>query len=318
MVLGICPTVDFAFKKTFGDQANSVALISLLNAILELAQPITSVVIENPFNYQDFDNDKLSILDVKATDTQGTIFHIEMQVSASPAMAQRLAFYACELYAGQLSDGKPYTRLCPVYSICLLNDTLWRTDPTSHHRFRLADTQTGRILEPSLEIHLLELPKYTVQESDLGEATQVARWVYWLCHAQEYEAARLRTLLPQEGFQQATQAIETIALKTEDKTMYDTSIKAERDRQASLEWAMKTGIEKGIEKGREEGMEKGIEKGREEGREKGLQAGSFIGRILLCQKLLGRPETPSAELQIRSLQDLQELASQLEADLRNR
>ena len=184
MVLGICPTVDFAFKKTFGDQANSVALISLLNAILELAQPITSVVIENPFNYQDFDNDKLSILDVKATDTQGTIFHIEMQVSATPAMAQRLAFYACELYAGQLSDGKPYTRLCPVYSICLLNDTLWRTDPTSHHRFRLADTQTGRILEPSLEIHLLELPKYTVQESDLGEATQVARWVYWLYHAQ--------------------------------------------------------------------------------------------------------------------------------------
>ena len=150
------------------------------------------------------------------------------------------------------------------------------------------------------------LPQAPTQESDLGEATQVARWVYWLCHAQEYEAARLRTLLPQEGFQQATQAIETIALKTEDKTMYDTRIKAERDRQASLEWAMKTGIEKGIEKGREEG------------REKGLQAGSFIGRILLCQKLLGRPETPSAELQIRSLQDLQELASQLEADLRNR
>ena len=158
------------------------------------------------------------------------------------------------------------------------------------------------------------LPQAPTQESDLAEATQVARWVYWLCHAQEYEAARLRTLLPQEGFQQATHAIETIALKTEDKTMYDTSIKAERDRQASLEWAMKTGIEKGIEKGREEGMEKG----REEGREKGLQAGSFIGRILLCQKLLGRPETPSAELQVRSLETLQELAGQLEADLRNR
>ena len=318
MVLGICPTVDFAFKKTFGDPANSQALISLLNAILELAHPITLVTIKNPFNYKDFAEDKPSILDVKATDTQGAIFHIEMQVSAPAGLAQRLAFYACELYAGQLSESDPYTRLCPVYSICLLNDTLWGADPTSHHRFRLADTQTGRILEPSLEIHLLELPKYTVQEGDLAEASQVARWVYWLCHAQEYAAARLRTLLPQEGFQQATQAIETIALKTEDKTMYDTSIKAERDRQASLEWAMKTGIEKGREEGMEKGIEKGIEKGREEGREKGLQAGSFIGRILLCQKLLGRPETPSAELQIRSLQDLQELASQLEADLRNR
>ncbi len=61
-------------------------------------------------------------------------------------------------------------------------------------------------------------PQSPTPEGDLAEASQVARWVYWLCHAQEYAAARLRTLLPQEGFQQATQAIETIALKTEDKT----------------------------------------------------------------------------------------------------
>ena len=74
------------------------------------------------------------------------------------------------------------------------------------------------------------LPQSSTPEGDLAEASQVARWVYWLCHAHEYEAVRLRTLLPQEGFQQATQAIETIALKTEDKTMYDTRIKAERDR----------------------------------------------------------------------------------------
>ena len=78
-------------------------------------------------------------------------------------------------------------------------------------------------------------PQSPTPEGDLAEVSQVARWVYWLCHAHEYEAVRLRTLLPQEGFQQATQAIETIALKTEDKTMYDTRIKAERDRLASLE-----------------------------------------------------------------------------------
>ncbi|MCY2937451.1 MAG: PD-(D/E)XK nuclease family transposase, partial [Planctomycetota bacterium] len=61
MILGICPTVDFAFKKTFGDPANSQALISLLNAILELAHPITLVTIKNPFNYKEFAEDKPSI-----------------------------------------------------------------------------------------------------------------------------------------------------------------------------------------------------------------------------------------------------------------
>ena len=68
-------------------------------------------------------------------------------------------------------------------------------------------------------------------------------------------------------------------------------------------------MEKGREEGREEGMAKGLEKGLAKG---------FIGRIQLCQSLLQRPETPSAELQAWSLQDLQDLASQLESTLRNR
>jgi len=83
MPLGIRPTVDFAFKKTFGDPNNRLALISLLNAILELPLPIADVAIENPFNYQDFHDDKLSILDVKATDVAGSVFNIEMQLSVT-------------------------------------------------------------------------------------------------------------------------------------------------------------------------------------------------------------------------------------------
>ena len=46
-----------------------------------------------------------------------------------------------------------------------------------------------------------------------------------------------------------------------------------------------------------------MEKGREKGREEGLATG-YLGQIQLCQSLLGRPETPSIELQIWSLQDL--------------
>ena len=72
-------------------------------------------------------------------------------------------------------------------------------------------------------------------------------------------------------------------------------------------------MEKGREEGREEGMAKGMEKGLAKGMAKG-----FIGRIQLCQSLLKRPETPSAELQAWSLQELQDLASQLESTLRNR
>ena len=91
--------------------------------------------------------------------------------------------------------------------------------------------------------------------------------------------------------------------------MYDTRKKAARDQQALLAGALETGREEG----REEGMAKGLAKGLEKGLAKG-----FIGRIQLCQSLLKQPETPAAELQAWSLQDLQDLASQLESTLRNR
>ena len=41
-----------------------MALISLLNAILDLPSLIVDVTIVNPYNLQDFKDDKLSILDV--------------------------------------------------------------------------------------------------------------------------------------------------------------------------------------------------------------------------------------------------------------
>jgi len=180
MSLGIRPTVDFAFKKTFGDPNNRLALISLLNAILELPSPIADVTIENPFNYQDFLDDKLSILDVKATDADGAVFNIEMQLSVSSGLVKRLVFYGCELFVGQLSQGQDYTNLNPVYSICILDALLWNENVAGHHRFRLVDSENARILDNTLEIHLLELPRYTLSESDLPEASQVERWVFLL------------------------------------------------------------------------------------------------------------------------------------------
>jgi len=219
MVLGIRPTVDFAFKKTFGDPNNRLALISLLNAILEHPSPIADVTIENPFNYQDFHDDKLSILDIKATDVAGSVFNIEMQLSVTAGLVKRLVFYGCELFVGQLAQGQDYTNLNPAYSICILDALLWDGNVAGHHRFQLVDTKNARILENTLEIHLLELPRYTLTEEELASATPVERWIFLLRHAQNYNVGQLRRLFPEVAFQQAIQSIQTIALKTEDKQM---------------------------------------------------------------------------------------------------
>jgi predicted transposase/invertase (TIGR01784 family) len=121
MALGIRPINEFAFKKTFGKPENRLALISLLNAILQLEAPIVDVTIENPYYLQNFYVDKLSILDIKAIDQRGRIHNVEMQLTAEIGLVQRIVFYGCELYSGQMKLADNYADLHSVHSICLLS-----------------------------------------------------------------------------------------------------------------------------------------------------------------------------------------------------
>ena len=217
-----------------------------------------------------------------------------MQLSAHSGLVKRIVFYGCEVYADQLKAGDDYSALKPVYSICLLQRQLWDDSPKVHHAFRLVDRDSGRLLQKTLEIHTLELGWYNLKESDLETASLLDRWLYWLLHAHQYDAQTLARLFPQPEFQKATDSIDRIAKKTEDKTMYDTREKAIRDQQWILNAA------------------------RREGREEGREEGELFGRIRLLQKLLSLSQSTDEELHAKSRTDLETMATELQAQLRMR
>ena len=97
MRIGIRPINDFAYKKIFSSPENKLVLISLLNAILSLVKPIVDVTIVNPYNQQEFKDDKLTILDIKAVDQDGAIYDIEMQLSIFSGLIKRIVLYSCEV-----------------------------------------------------------------------------------------------------------------------------------------------------------------------------------------------------------------------------
>lgn len=293
MPLGIRPINDFAFKKTFATAENRVALISLINAILRPKSPIVEVTLENPFNLQDFKDDKLSILDIKAVDRTGAIYDIEMQLTTDKGLVKRIVCYGCELYAGQLKSGDEHKTLNPVYSIWLINGILWPDASRVHHAFRLADAESGRALPETLEIHTLELGRYNVRESELCSASMLDCWLYWLLHAHEYEPAALAELLPQPAIRQATGTLTRIAEITEDKAMYDARERAIRDREWELDATFREGEVEGEIKGE-------------------------IKMIRTLQGLAGVPVGDEAELRTMNLEQLQAVTTDLQEKLRNR
>ena len=279
MILGIKPTVDFAFKKIFGSPQNVAALIGLLNAILNLKNPIVSVEILNPFSYQEFAESKLIVLDVRCRDSAGRYLNVEMQVSVFAGLVQRLTYYACSMHVDQLAKGGNYASLAPSISICLLSHVLFPDSAQAHHCFEMRDQQSGRKLENAIEVHTVELTKYNLEVETISQASKLKQWAFLLLRAQDYDAVTLKRLLPGIEFETAIETIEMISEKTEDKQMYDQREKAQRD----YEWALSGAREEG----------------REEGEQLGMEKGKLAGKVQLLQELLG--DTPSSD---RELQDL--------------
>ncbi len=159
MPLGIKAIVDFAFKKIFASHDDSLPLIGLLNAVLRLAHPIVEVKLENPFSYKDFESQKEVVLDIRARDSSGRWINVEMQVVVYAGLLEWLVYYVCKMFVDQMSSGEKYAKLRPAISICLVDKIVFSDTPQAHHQFEMSDRESGRKLENSVAVHLIELPK---------------------------------------------------------------------------------------------------------------------------------------------------------------
>lgn len=316
--IGVFPWVDFAFRKIFGKPGNEVCLISLLNSILDLQAPVERVQFLNPFSVKECYDDKQICVDVKATDSAGRVFVVEIQLVIHESFAKRAAFYACSAYADQLEKGQPYERLNATYCVCLLMRKLW-DDSQVHHHFRFSEKTTGQLLEDSIEIHTVELSKYN--KSELGKATSFEQWCYWMRNADKHTAEELQSLLPDVALRRATEELNEIQQITEEKEMYDSREKAIRDQEShlieSLSKGRKQGLRKGLKRGLEKGLKQGRKQGREEGREEGARIGIEIGFIQSLQEILGLEVKTLQELTQKTLPELIVLKESLQSVLKD-
>lgn len=304
------PTVDYAFKRIFGSEATKAVLIHLLNAVLRpsAGEEVEEVEIQNPFNEKDFEQDKLTVVDIKARDRKGRWFLVEMQVAAPPTYPPRLLYYWSAVYTGQLKEGEEFDKLQPVISIAFLDSRRFPKRPAYHHVFTLRD-QTGEVmLTEHLQIHFIELPKFGLTAEQLTTPLEV--WCYFLKHAQELDTDSLPQTLDIPPVRQAMEVLNVMSHDTEERERYRMRLKARRDRADDERGFRQEGFEEGFDKGRGAGRDEGIKVG--------IDRGAVMGRIELCQELLGLPQTPRDELTQMPDEELTRLADELQQKLKAR
>ncbi|MFM9065771.1 MAG: Rpn family recombination-promoting nuclease/putative transposase, partial [Planctomycetota bacterium] len=199
MLIDICPTVDFAFKRIMGSPEYSTVTVHFLNAVLVGKPRIRKSVILNPFLDKETKDDKLSVLDIKAQDDVGRYHNIEMQTTVAGGLRNRLMFYAGRLFNGQMREGMGYSQMQPAISICVLTASMFPQLPGLHLDFRWRE-RSGHSLSPALQIHLLELPKSRVTAHNVSHASPLEQWAFLLLNAHRMDADDLRKLLPEPEF----------------------------------------------------------------------------------------------------------------------
>ena len=295
MIPGIDPTVDYAFKKLFGSEANTHVLMSLLEAVLNPPpdRRIVALEIINPFNDKDTPDDKLSIVDIKARDQLGRLYNVEMQMVGGHHFPVRVLYYWAILYGQQLREGDDYADLCETISISFVNSILFPQVADYHLDFQLRSSRHPQLVFSDRQsMHLLELPKFAKTVEELADPLDA--WCYFLVHGADLDPDNLPDALRKPAMQRAMEVLNMMSQTELERERYQTRVKVARDERSRLRDSRELEL-----KAREEGIKEGIKEG-------------AVDRIHLLQRMLRLPMTPRTELLTQSLDALRTIADALE------
>ena len=249
----INPRVDFAFKILFGSEQNTDILLPFVNSILSLPDPLTELTLLNPYNHKTHATDKGTILDIKAKDSQGHWYHIEMQMTDQVCYSQRALYYWSKLYSQQLKED--FSKLTKTISIHVLNFDHF-DEPDYHNVYHILNAKTYRRCFEHLELHFIELKKFNKDLSYL--TTALDRWTVFLTKAEQWE----RNFVPKElsadpAIIRAAHALDVLSLDEDERELYEAKLKWLRDEAGAIEKARLDAFERGEAVGLEKGLEKG-------------------------------------------------------------
>ena len=319
------PFVDYGFKKLFATEENKDLLISLLNALIGLEDPITDLTYKNVEQIGEINGTRTNYFDVYCTTSADEEFIVEMQNSWQPFFKDRMLYYASKLIRNQgkkgiqqiidSSDNKNEDKnkrqkkkgiktrnkdwdfeLKNVYVVAIMNFKLPSKeypDESFLHKIQLMDVDDLRVFYDKLTLIYVELPKLDDVELDLS--TPQGQWLYALNSLYYYDQKpeELKGAVFDKLFRQA----ELAQLTPDQDLAYERSMKVYLDTYNQLKGARILGQREGLAKGEKIGLAKGKELGLAEGKELGLAE----AKLETAQKMLSLGISPEIVTQVTGL-----------------
>lgn len=247
---------DIFVTYLFASPGNEDILLKFVNSVLEDSgfKRITSVTVNNPFDYRKNPDGKQSVLDVLATDEEGRKFNIEIQAEGNQVHRQRILYYWSSVYASQLQKGEDHKILRPVVSINLLNFNLIKDEENLHCWFWLTKNDDPEsIFSDHLILHFIELPKLT---DEIDHLSALEKWAYFFRYEGDMEKDIEFIYKDDKELERAHKKFEEFMANEELREYYRTRMMAEASKKLDLDYAKEEGEVIGKIKGEIQAFEK--------------------------------------------------------------
>ena len=222
-----------------------------------ITKAIISAVTEEKIHKIDLNNDrhilgkypeeKLGILDLRATLDNGTICNIEIQLADKKDTAERFLYYWSRIYSSQLVRGETYKKINKVIGIIIIDYEFEKTKEIENlsTKWKVKEVTTGKEIELTdvLELYIIEIPKAKkILQKDANN--KLAQWMMFLNNPNEKEVSKIMN--ENEEIKEAMNELEEMSKDEELRRVAELREKAIKDEENIREHAREEGKIEGI------------------------------------------------------------------------
>ena len=273
------PTADVVFKRIFGQEKEIT--IEFINLFVELPVPVVEITYLKQEMLANHRDGKVSLVDIRCTDTNNQHFILEMQVVHHDGFLIRQLLYACKAYAQQFNSGIHYANSNPVYLLTILDYEILPGVQGWLHPFSFKHEHENIQLD-GLSIRLIELGKRKKMDN-FNLDNPVDRWMTFLAEPEKLITMQKFDISVYPNLMKAVEILDRSNFTLEQQIAYDNHLFAVADiNQSNID-----SYDRGHGEGKEEGLEEGIEIGEVRGIKKGIEEGLNLSVPIIKELLKG-------------------------------
>ena len=247
----LSPKIDVVFRMLFGEQKHE----RITKDVIE--EKVEKIELEKtPYLWGNQADDKLGIIDVRATINDKNPIDIEMQILNNHDIEKRILFYWSKLYLKQIDRGEDYKKLNRSISIIFLDYEIEKLKKLPiHTKWQIMNDKNGKtILTEDLEIHIIEIPKI----NRMLENGKLKKWILFLENPEGEETKRMAE--KEKEIKEAIETLEDISSDEEKERIAELRQKYIMDRTSEIRTAKEIGVKEGMKKGIKDVAKKMLQK----------------------------------------------------------